>query len=317
MDEHRHVAGPGKAAFAGGARPEHNPLRRPVQWQFRQGAGDERIGSIVAEEDEVLRAEDLVGDILRLYNRQFAPVEVVPAPLEVGKLLRQEVVNRGREAGPDRRHDDKRRVEGLVDRSGEPGPLAMERKRGRVDDAPGAVERKPDTGKDHGAGVGFRGVRLGVDHRSVDGDPAAGGEVTELDGRDVCRRDLEARQLQRTHRVDPRGRTVLAEAERLDPPRPAIGERRAGPMDRVGGARAAGRDRGREKGGDRRARGIVVAVLHPDADLVRDLTPLGSERRHHDLAGGPLAVLLAGVGDHREIKEVAGHRWDVCEEPEP
>ena len=119
------------------------------------------------------------------------------------------------------------------------------------------------------------------------------------------------------HRVDPRGRTVLAEAERLDPPRPAVGERRAGPVDSVGGARAAGGDRGLEEGGDCRARGIVVAVFHPDADHMGDLTILGSERRHHDLAGGPLAVLLAGVGDHREIEEVAGHRRDVGEEPEP
>ena len=311
------MAGPGKAAFARGARPENNPLRRPAQWQSRQGAGDERIGRLVAEEDEVLRAEDLVGDVVRLHDRQFAPVEVVPAALEVGKLLGHEPVDRGREAGPDRRHDDKRRVEGLVDRSGEPGPLAMERKRGRVDHAPGAVERKPDTGEDHGAGVGFRSARLVLDHRAVDGDPAAGGEIAEMQGRDVGRRDFEARRLQRTHRVDPRGRTVLTKAERLDPPRPAIGERRAGPVDRVGGARPAGGDCRLEEGGDRRARGIIVAVLHPDADLVRDLAILGGERRHHDLAGGPLAVLLAGVGDHREIEEISGHRRDVGEEPEP
>ena len=158
---------------------------------------------------------------------------------------------------------------------------------------------------------------VGLDHRAVDGDPAAGGEIAETQGRDIGRRDLEARRLRTAHRVDPRGRTVLTKAERLDPPRPAIGERRAGPVDRVGGARPAGGDCRLEEGGDRRARGIIVAVLHPDADLVRDLAILGGERRHHDLAGGPLAVLLAGVGDHREIEEISGHRRDVGEEPEP
>ena len=137
-----------------------------------------------------------------------------------------------------------------------------------------------------------------------------------MHGGDVGRLDTESRSLQRAHRVDPRGRTVLAEAERLDPPRPAIGERRAGPVDGVGGQGPAGSDGGPEEGGDGRARGIVVAVLHPVADLVRDLAPLGSQRRHHDFAGGPLAVFLAGVGDHREVEEVPGHRRHVGEEPQ-
>ena len=316
MDEHGDLAGPGKAAFAGGARPENDPLRRPAQRQSRQGAGDERIGRLVAEEDEVLRAEDLVSNIPCLHDRQFAAVEVMPTALQVGKLLRHEPIDRGRKAGPDRRHDDKRRIEGLVDRAGEPGPLAMERKRGRVDDAPRTVSREPRAGQDHGPGIALRvGARV-PDRGAVDLDPARRGNVAKMHDGDVGRLDMESRSLQRAHRVDPRRRTVLAEAQRLHPPVPAIGERRAGPVDSVGGARPAGSDGGGEEGGDCRARGSVVAVLHPGANLVRDLAPLGSQRRHHDFAGGPLAVFLAGVGDHREIEKIAGHRWHVGEEPQ-